>query len=509
MTTLNGSSTPIDLEPGYTLSAPGLFGQVEITSGRDSHARNGGIEQATFAFDEALKNAGINEIRTISLEVHEDVTLEAPATMRTAEGEDGMLLDIPDLGETVGQVVLAIDNGVVTWNFPQDRQGNLEPSTSRGVGNQKRFIIRKHVPIDSGQTGYQSRGLFGSVTKKILKILVYPISDAVLGPIGKHFARKWEEKKRPYNIRPFTPENYTGQISGSLSKSEWANLTTGRALLFIHGTFSISHAGFGKLPKETINKFFEAYGNRVFAFDHFTMSADPKENMNWFLKSLSENLPAGKNLDVDIVCHSRGGLVSRLLSGETKANNLDRIRVGKVIFVATPNQGTLLANPKHMVEFIDRYTSGLNIIPPGPATVVIEILEALLTVVKVIGHAGLSGLDGLAAMDPSGDFIKSINNGSGVSTNYYGISSDYEPTGTLREFIKLRVADMVVDRVFQSTSNDLVVPTDGVNQGSHAAGFPLPEDRILQFSSERNIWHTDYFGQEEVSDKLQDWLLPI
>lgn len=509
MAILDGTTVTIDLEPGYTLTAPGLVGTAEIQAGRAPHTRAGGLESATWAFDTALENANINEIRTINLDVRQQVVPATTQVSRTMEGEDAMVLEVPDLGDTVGQVVLAIDNGVVTWNFPQDHQGQLQTSATRGAGGSKRFVIRSQVPAGDDGSHAQSRGLFGKIGKKILKILVYPLTDAILGPIGKHYARKWEEKNRPYNIRRFTVPDYRHPLADPLSGAEWQHLSSGRSLLFVHGTFGTAHGGFGNLPEATFRELSDAYQGRVFAFDHLTLSASPEENIKWFSDTIGSQLPASGSLDVDIICHSRGGLVSRTLAGELASGGLEKTRVGKVVFVATPNLGTLLADPDHMVNFIDRYTSGLDLAPPGPAAVVSDILEAILAVVKVIGHAGLSGLDGLASMDPGGSFIARLNNGASVAAQYYAMSSNYEPPGNLRNFTMMKVGDAVVDRVFKSAANDLVVPTEGVNQGSAAAGFPIPAERSLRFSADRAIWHSDFFGQADTGTRLMEWLLPV
>ena len=39
----------------------------------------------------------------------------------------------------------------------------------------------------------------------------------------------------------------------------------------------------------------------------------------------------------------------------------DQVRINRVVFVAAPNRGTLLADPDHMVEMLDRMTTALNL----------------------------------------------------------------------------------------------------------------------------------------------------
>jgi len=398
---------------------------------------------------------------------------------------------------------------VVTWNFPQDRHGRIELSATRGAGGTRRFVIRNQVPTMDDAAPGQARGLFGAVAKKILKVLVYPVADAILGPIGAHYAGKWEEKNRPHNCRRFSTADYQQALADPLTDAEWRHLASGRALLFVHGTFSTAHGGFGNLPAAVLNELHAAYRGRVFAFDHMTLAVSPEDNIRWFGDEVNRRLSGSQSLDLDIICHSRGGLVSRTLAGELSTPGLNRVKVSKVVFVATPNQGTLLADPDHVVHFLDRYTSALDLAPPGPVGVISDILEGILTVVKIIGHAGLSGLDGLASMDPGGSFISRLNSGARASAQYFGMSSNYEPPGNLGKFTTMRVADTVVDKVFKAELNDLVVPTEGVNKGSPNADFPIPDGRSLRFTADQSIWHSDFFGHPDTHAKLRQWLLPV
>lgn len=90
------------------------------------------------------------------------------------------------------------------------------------------------------------------------------------------------------------------------------------------------------------------------AFDHFTLSDDPRQNVQWLI----DNMPDGTNLTVDIVCHSRGGLVARTLAEQISSFRLGskRINVDRIIFVAVPNAGTALTDGVCAEKSLDLYT---------------------------------------------------------------------------------------------------------------------------------------------------------
>lgn len=499
MAALDGSTTTVELAPGYRLRAPGLQGSAELRDARAPRTRGGGDEVATEALDDALESAGMNELQSIVIDAAH-VPVPDTEQVRTAGGEEGLVLEVPDLGETVGQVVMAIDeDGTISWHYPQDQSGGVETSATRGAGATKTFLIRSTTPTPTGDDP-GTRSLLLGIGKKVLKVLVYPVADTVLQTAARFFARKWEEKNRPYGMRWFRPDDYRNREGAPLATGDWATISEGPALLFVHGTFSRSFSGFWGIPPETMAELGRMYGGRVFAYDHFTLSHDPERNLVEFL----DRMPDSANLNVDLISHSRGGLVSRALSGETALGAIPRINVGKSVFVAAPNHGTPLADAAHMMEFIDRYTSMLNLIPPGPHTVVTDILEAIVTVVKMIGNNALEGLSGLASMNPRGSFLANMNAGVPTAAQYYGIASNYEPTGGLAAMVK----DGVVDRVFDSAANDLVVPTIGVHSGSDDPAFPISSDRVLQFEPSRGIGHSDYFSKPETSAALLSWLGP-
>ena len=502
---LTGSALPVSIGEGYAIRAPGVRGVADLQRPRsgDERARSRAPRDGTPALEDALRQTNVRETREVELILEPRREAGLPSSARGTAGAQNIELQVPDLGPEVGQLVLACDEaGVLTWHLPVDQQQRVEPPASRGAGGVKRFVIPAIHPAPPPPGAALQRGLIGMAGRKLLKVLVYPVVDPVIGRISETFAERWEERHRPYGLRTFTPDTFRQPRTDPLSAVDWDALQEGRSLLFIHGTFSTAHGAFNLIADGPFTALFDRYRGRVFAYDHFTLSHDPRRNVEWFL----QQLPAGPPLEVDIVCHSRGGLVARTLSEQPSAFGLDtsRLAVRRVVFVGVPNGGTLLAHPDHMVTMIDRLTTALNLFPSGAIT---ETLEAIITTVKVVGHGALGGLDGLASMRPGGAFLTRLNQGAPVGDGYYAIAADYTPTDEgLRALIAGSLVDGVLDRVFEDVGNDLVVPEPGVYSANGSGAFPIPEARVLRVPANAGVLHTTFFGYEPACAKISEWL---
>jgi pimeloyl-ACP methyl ester carboxylesterase len=340
-------------------------------------------------------------------------------------------------------------------------------------------------------------------------VIVYPIADLLLGAPAAAIAEHWEKANRTYGLRNFSPTDYrrpTGAAATgtALTANDLDRMAVGRALLFVHGTFSNAHGAFYDLPQEFMAELHRRYDGRMFAFNHFTMSHDPEQNARWFAEAIRPM--TASVLEVDIVCHSRGGLVARVLATEKDmfGLDLDRLRVNRIAFVAVPNRGTLLADAEHMVEMIDRMTNLLNLFPPGG---VADIFEGILIGVKIIGHGALNGLTGLNSMHPDGAFLRTLNNGGSRAARYFAIAANYEVTDLTVRSLVSRSAEALADRVFEGAENDLVVPERGVYEKNGCDSFPIAAERCLRFPGTAGVTHVTMFGRNELVERLGRWLL--
>lgn len=480
----------LDLGDGYVLHPSTLRGTVHVQVAGASRALATGFIEASLA------RAGMRLDKVIELP---PAAPEGTRALRTGDVPAGdVQLDVATKeGEACVLLSEDLASGALSWILPDNRPVSPSKTTSRGLAIQLRFTIPLARPAHA-EGARAFAGLVGAGKK--LKAFFYEITDAVIGPIIRGFARKWESKHRPNFVRTFGPNDY--QVDQPdfprLSDADWRRLTHGRALLFVHGTFSTSGV-FASLPAEMIAELSRRYDGRMFAFNHPTLAVDPRENAIAFLA----DIPDGVKLDIDIVCHSRGGLVARQIAALGALGG--EVKVRRIVFVGATNAGTVLADDEHMIGMIDRFTTIANFIPHGTVR---QVVDALALVVKVLGHGLLSDLEGLRAMNPRGEFMKALNVAGGPGGEYYAITSDFEPKADTPFFSLTRVSDVTIDRVFESVPNDLVVPHDGVFDKNGAAGFPIAAARCLKFGPGDAVIHTEFFTQPRTAEKLLEWLEP-
>ena len=495
-TALNGSPTPVEIAAGgYTLQAPGMLGEVEEVAAAD-HATRSGTGYHEEALLESLRNAEmhIGKIFEIAIEadqrpvIGDGATRADGLTATTREGEPAVVFRMPPLGDMVDYAVLYSDEaGVTRWLFPVTGQKDDADVMFHLPRNSPKPVVEPEGPA----TGEETRGPISKLGRRLVRIVAWA-TDPIIGKTAKAVARAWESTNRPYDFHAVQP----GLIGGDVS---WDSMRQGRSLLLLHGTLSTGEAAFSGLVRSPKFEALAAcYEQRIFAFNHPSLHHTPAENTEWLLS----NLPPG--LDLDVVTHSRGGLVARsVMQAVTERQaGVEGIRIGKCIMVAAPNRGTVLARGETWFDLIDRYTNLLTSLPDNVYTLV---LEGVLALVKLVARGSVKGLPGLNSMLPDGPFLAELNQQPAPSAQLYAIAADFVPgdPGLLKRFGKT-VADTFVDRVF-GEANDGVVPTEGmIATGLNAAGFPIPNERCHLIALD--VHHLNYFKNEDVNGQIYDWL---
>ncbi|MBD8870185.1 esterase/lipase family protein [Nocardioides donggukensis] len=466
------------------ITTPGLTGEVEVYAPGSPGMR--GEEQATADFEEALLLAGLGEQLSVVVSGHAE--LGASDGTRGSGGADDIVVEVPAPGDGNGQLMLyAAEDGSLSWHLPD----SVAPGEVPVRGGERRTyrVPRSVVPVDQRAPG-ADRGLLGAVGTKVLKVLVFPLLDPVLGRVGDFFASRWEARHRLNRVRRVRPDGFADPDAPPFTDADWAEVRQGPALLLLHGTFAQAHTAFARLSEETVAELHRRYGGRLLALDHHSVSMSPKENADLLVGLV----PPGPDLVLDVVTHSRGGLVGRELASAGPP-----VAVRSLVMVAAPNAGTVLADRRHLSDLLDRVTGLAQFVPDNGVT---DTIGLVLAVLKQLAVGAVGGLDGLTSMDPGGDYLAELNGRAAPGSCLRAVAADYEPPPGAP---LARVArDGATDLLFGAVENDLVVPTSGCYDVPGADGFPIT-DRLV-FAADGGVDHNSFFGRPDLADRLLDWL---
>jgi pimeloyl-ACP methyl ester carboxylesterase len=284
-----------------------------------------------------------------------------------------------------------------------------------------------------------------------------------------------------------------------------------RTLLLVHGTFSNNDHLLEELNSTQHGQDFVArilkHYDDVFAFDHSTLSVSPVLNALDLGRLFSEFKGP-----VDVICHSRGGLVARWwLEGFAGAASAER----RVVFVGSPLAGTSLAAPPRLRAALGLITNvgrALSL-AGGAASLAVPMLSIAVGLVKVVTSVASLGekaplIDAAVAMIPglvgqsrvgnSGELLRLRQKTNSPLPDYYAIRCNFETDDAgwafWRRFRKLNLADYGADMVFEG-ENDLVVDTDSMTDLFDADVFPAA--KLCDFGTTDRVHHTNYFQQPE------------
>ena len=481
---------------GITISAPGIEGEIAVERGavaaggprrarRGASSRGDGIAGAAPPdLERALRRQGMRTTRTVAVD----------GIRRERRGRPGpVTITTPPPRPGRAQVVLAIDHGVATWHYSRESQAEpAEPRRGRRRAAGPRALTYE-IPQVAPPPGRVTRAGFIPFAP-IIKVITFPLSQAV-GAAARFAARRWDRENHPPRVRAWAADGTLRE----LTDADWAHLVTGRTLLFVHGTFSTTEGGFGALPAATRAELHRRYGGRVIAYDHPTIADDPFVNAREFYEVVGD-----RRLELDIVCHSRGGLVARSIAERpgALAGLGPNARVRQIVLVGVVNHGTILADADHWAELVDRYTTMLSLVPlPGA----VATLETILAVVKSIAVETTHDLEGLSAMAPGSAYLAQLNVGGTdpASATYRAITSNFEPDNP---DLQAWLNDEVRDHIFAGKPNDMMVAIESMAGDNGSDRFPIAPANRREFAPADAIEHAMYFGQPLTSTALLEWL---
>jgi hypothetical protein len=394
-------------------------------------------------------------------------------------------------------------SGAITFH-----RGAAMPGRRGVAGAQQVFQVPAAVESEAGRG---RRGIMSRAVRLVLVKVGAWLSEKGVGKAAEVIVPKlaMELEKRLWKGRTLgwvrvTPE-LLAAAEDRMKPGVPAFRKPQRGLLLIHGTFSSAHAAFkGLAGTKFLAEAARVYGTAIHAFNHFTFSQTPAENVRQMLDAL----PSGEFV-FDVITHSRGGLVLRELvegSGRTHPAAA-RVKIRKVVMVASPSGGTPLADEAHWDRLLSHLANLLEVLPDHPFVMGAGWLTEAL---KWFASHLLGNCPGLVSMDPRGDFIASIQGSDGppAETDYHALVSNYHPPANLLA----RFADMGIDRFFGG-ANDLVVPSEGGWRTGGEESSWIAGARIGCFGPGGNLTasvpvnHGTFFAQAATSDFLLACLL--
>ena len=477
----------------------------------------------------ALEDAGLDQVERVDLTPRATRDIDGkPASNRA--GNVRLEVDVPP-GEDA--VVLLEHDGVYSWHLPvnpaeRTRSLDNEPRTARfEIAVQPRRPTRRRKPTET-KGDRRTKGILGDIVQGAAQALVFRfVAPAIL----EKAIEKMEEHVRPGLLHLADTDVKQWRELETLDELHLPTDKPVRLLLFVHGTFSSTVGGFGALGIDEKGQGFlrtaiSAY-DAVIGFDHKTLSLDPRQNAQDLLTRLKTHQPEAE-LVIDIVTHSRGGLVTRSFVEQLLPGAGWPAKVDNVVFVASTNAGTHLADPKRWSDLVDLYTnlaaagaSGLAMLPGAApvAAVVGGVVKGIGAFVKYLVSYAAKGDDvpGLKAMLPGGAFVEEINKTQqgqpGPGTNWYVVSSNFHvnlfddshnPPEFPRELV-VKLGEGFVDKLFEGP-NDLVVDVSSMDAIDAKVGGFVRE--VLALGENDTVYHTNYFSHPPVIEALAGWLPP-
>jgi hypothetical protein len=449
-------------------------------------------------FDRALAETGISEQETIHLEA------PPPAGLRSAADDTIVVRPAIPPGDTNPRVVLyEDDSGGLSWHFAdgamltneerdrQERRGLLRDSASSTFTIPARTVASRESLL-SGVPRGALRGFITKIGRKVLKVLIIPVAGTVLEKPVQALAGAIESRVRCNRIWKLTADNYNRGSQEDFK--DWNELNGKRALLVVHGILSSVEGMLSQLPRSAMERWVQQYEGRVIAFNHLSVTLSPEDNARYFLEAANK---AGGKFEFDILCHSRGGVVSRTMA-ERALNVVDACNssIRRIYFVASPNQGSALGDPEHMVDMLDVFTNLLTEFPDGQ---VLYAIETILGIVKLLTYTTEESLPGVQSMGTKGYIADQLNKATTKSpANYGAAASDYSPApGVDNGFFTGRFVTYIMKQIFERdgnpVANDLVVPRDGVYAANGHPSFPILSP--LLYEAREGVWHSGFFAQ--------------
>jgi len=528
--------TEVTRPSGITVS---IAGPAEVTRTEPPPRRGAKVANRPAVGSTGDGGVVLDALRTQDFEVVDAIPLRIPPAAGprkrgVAAPSSTVTLDVP-VGTDEQAVVLLEDEGEYRWIVNGTALPRAAPKRGARAGSTKRQVrfsidvkAAPPPPAIAVKGGRVKRNwvvdkLFGKVTAFVLRFAVKRAGKSIV----KFFERNVEQGL--VAIGSPNPEDW--RLLGGAAALPFAMPTNrpARLLLLVHGTFSSTVGSFGALgivPKgrDFLGRALKNY-DAVLGFDHRTLSVDPLQNATDLLARL-RRLDWPQPPLIEMIAYSRGGLVARSLVEHLLPRSRWDATIGRIAFVGCTNGGTQLAEPDNWHRFADYHTNLalgaariLSFIPgaQGWTTVAGQVIRGVGALIKALASGVVTdkGVPGLAAMQPDGEFVETINETqtgqpAAQDAQYFAVTSDFDPgealaggtTAELPPKLLMRIADWGADELLDEP-NDLVVHVSSMTEIDRGSGDYVKDK--LEYGRNGAVYHTNYFTRDATAAKFVEW----
>ena len=384
------------------------------------------------------------------------------------------------------------DDDVIELIFEDDTEWISNAMEIEGVFSEKErestrgkssiFTIPNTLSVPSSNRGIGSIGLKlvrFFIGKKISKKISKKAADLVKFKIGEVV----DEKLMPKPNEGLFMVTDTFELMPCDKKMK----TNKKYLLFLHGFSSSLERSFIDIfnDQKTIlwKHIISTYKDRILTFEHKTICKSPIKNAI----ELMHSLPKGAKLD--IISHSRGGLIADLISkcsidnGEIfpdtelkllkdnkafqdelielkRLAKLKKVTVEKVIRVACPAKGTTLLKEKRLDYYLNGVLFAMGLIPGFKGNFLYSVFKGfVIDIVKTKSDPDV--FPGLAVMVPDSSYQKMVNEKiDGTKDDLWVIEGDAQIGRNIGQTLLV-----ILTNLFYREANDFVVNTDSMRFG--------------------------------------------
>ncbi|MFO0829846.1 MAG: CHAT domain-containing protein [Phycisphaerales bacterium] len=449
-----------------------------------------------------------------------DIETDVAVDFADARAADVAEIALPAADDAIVELALA-DGSFVLTTADQVRAWAAR-TTERG--GDRRPVVTGRLPWARDQ-----RGLVDLALKSLRLLKIAPLSGVAKSLGGEAAAKAiaiiestcLKNAGVDPGLYRLTPDAQIGaridQPSAIVSSSDKP------ALVFIHGTASYAQGAFKGLlepDRPAWKALTKRYGDRIYAFQHRTLSESPAENALALANALPERAA------LHLVTHSRGGIVGELLcrgaiddsslalfgaKGGAKgrpANEREtlaelgralaakRFAVERFVRVGCPAAGTTLASDR-LDLYLSLLVNALKFVPTGPFAPAVDLASAVL-VEAVRRRASPEDIPGLEAQRPESPYTHFLNRGDNDAVDHdLSIIAGDVHGGTFLQTLRA-----MASYAFYMERNDLVV-----NTKSMSGGLPRKGLVIRSTSETPQLTHCNYFTEDVTRDKVLAALL--